>query len=549
MNKFTKLILTSAVFATSGFATDLTNIAEGATLNVSGSVTANTDVSVNGTVNIKGGSVVNNAIMTYGADSSLVIENLDNVYKAGAFYLKITDVKKNGSSTGEFIPLSDFSSRFELNKWTFYPNTGEKIDHTKPADSQDSTWSQDRGTNTNNGCFSILVDFNVTDIEEELQKLDEAKEAGLSGFTFDYELYSDRTCTTAIDRENMNAGTTSSTGTFTQNSDANTEIKTTTYADCFPTKGVVDLSEATNANQTTFKGGEITGGTVKLKHDTGIFTGLSLSSKDETPIVGVYENDASAATQLQTIVAETYIKPKNEATDTGTPEEQFKSEFKDGTQIKLNPTFTGYTDVPGATATTGLYLFADPTTKASDGRKDFPGLLADTGNLNKSEYKLKTEDIVYEEGSNDPNYGKSAIIGLKTNDSSTLAVTTTEDSTPIINIGFEGSGDLTFAGYDTTTAGDGTTIDYDTELPVSSLTFSGNNSGYDGTAAFGPQVKKVVASGDNTLPKNFSQIKGELENKTGANTICSPGSKVNSLTITAGTLTVSTGSTLSIGNI
>ncbi len=77
MNKFTKLILTSAIVVTSGFALlEINNktysiINEGTELRIQGEVTSNHTVTVNGKLNIEGKSLQNNNIMTYGTDGSL----------------------------------------------------------------------------------------------------------------------------------------------------------------------------------------------------------------------------------------------------------------------------------------------------------------------------------------------------------------------------------------------------------------------------------------------------------------------------------------------
>lgn len=334
---------------------------------------------------------------------------------------------------------------------------------------------------------------------------------------------------------------------FKQSSLENENNDPSMYDTCFPTKGVLDVSAITkDSTNATFSGGKIVGGTIKLKHGTNKFKSLSVGADSDLPIVGVYQYDASMANRFGTRINNKYIKAENVTSETKSPEEQFRSEFKDSDQISFNQDFEGQTDVAGGTTIKGLYLFADPETKASDGRKDFPGLLTDA-ELNTGENKLKTDDIIYERDSADENYGKSAIIGLK--DTSTLAVSTTINSEPIIRIGFEGNRDLSFAGFETKTESETTTIDYDRELDITSLTFSGDNSGYTGTASFGEKIAKVVADGNNTLPKKLGEsIKGNLENKSGTNTIDNAGTTtIGSLTLSGGELTISKDTTIIIG--
>lgn len=377
MNKFEKLMLASAIFATSelvGMEEYIPNtIIENTTLKVSGKGTANAIVTVNGTLKIDDGEVTNNAIMSYGESGSLAINNT----------------------------------------------------------TEDDAFEQFKQSSLENNDPSM-------------------------------------------------------------------------YDTCFPTKGVLDVSAITkNSTNATFSGGKVVGGTIKLKHDTEKFKNLSVGSDPEQPIVGVYQYDASMTNRFGTRITNKYIKAENTTSETKSPEDQFRSEFKDSEHVNFNQAFEGQTDVAGGSAIKGVYLFADPETKASDGRKDFPGLLTDT-ELNTDGNKLKTDDIIYERGSTDENYGKSAIIGLK--DALTLAVSTTTNSEPVIRIGFERNRDLNFAGFETKIEAETTIIDYDRELDISSLTFSGDNSAYTGTASFGEKVAKVITNGNNTLQRNLEKV-------------------------------------------
>lgn len=304
----------------------------------------------------------------------------------------------------------------------------------------------------------------------------------------------------------------------------------------------MDISAVTSGSTGTFSGGPIQGGTIKLKHSTGKFTNLSISSS-EKPIVGVYEYDASAATKLTTDLNESsYIKPKDTAGTTDAPEEQFKAEFKNGDSISLNTDLTGYND--NGTAISGLYLYADPNTKASDGRKTFPEVLADS-TLNATTNKLSTADVVVETGTDDSNYGKSAIKDVKkVGDTSALSVATKADQSPEIRISFEGDKDLILGGY---------VIDNES-LAVKDLTFAGTNSGYTGTFGVDDNVAKVTAKGNSALPHKLAEdfSSTELVIAFGENTIDTASREtattIKSLQLNSGSLTIAKGTSIVIGS-
>ncbi len=529
MNKLLQTTLISAIFTTSGFAAEISNtIAEGTKLDVQGEAVANNPTSVAGELNVQGGSLQNNKIMTYNENGSLIIADrrFEEVI-VGSFKIKIENIK-NGN-----IYLADLSSIFKKDYWEFCSESGTKIPHNDTG-----RWSDNRTQSVTEGYFTITQNLQKDALNTLLIELNSYESSkSLSGCNFGIKFLNSSDSDINLDDI---ATSKTETGTFKQSSTV-TSTDTTLFAACFPTEGVLDVSAITSTATGTFLGGPIQGGTIKLKHGTTKFTNLSVSSA-EKPIVGVYEYDVSAATKLTTVIKSSYIKPEDTAGTTDAPEEQFKAEFKNGDSISLNTDLAGYND--NGTAISGLYLYADPDTKASDGRKTFPEVLADS-TLNATTNKLSTADVVVETGTTDPNYGTSAIKDVKkVSDTSALSVATEADQSPEIKISFEGNKDLILGAYN---------VDDNSSLVVTNLTFSGTNSYYSGTFGVDGNVAQVTANGDLTLPQKLAEdfSSTELVIASGENAIDNEReapTTIKSLQLNSGSLTIAPGTSIVLGN-
>ncbi len=315
MNKLLQTTLITAILATSGFASEISSISAETRFNVQGNTTANTPISVAGTLNIEGGTLTNNDVITYENTGSLLISS---VFQPGSL------VGTVGEITGEThnATLSNMSGAdFNNGYWEFVDSSGNKY-------SDESWMTSGNNISIQGGKFQNRVPLTAETYNQAITNL---KNFGNSGANITINW---------IDTSHA----TVHTGTLMQNSTANSDINTSSYAECFPTRGVLDFTKASSSG--SFTGGPIQGGTVKLSHlgkTTASFMAMSASD-----IVGVYEYNKGETEFVETIVnEEKHIvaeKTGDDETYESRAKEAFEKRFKKVIFSNATPNFYAFGD-------------------------------------------------------------------------------------------------------------------------------------------------------------------------------------------------------------
>ena len=269
------------------------------------------------------------------------------------------------------------------------------------------------------------------------------------------------------------------TGTLMQNSTANSDINTSSYAECFPTRGVLDFTKASSSG--SFTGGPIQGGTVKLSHlgkTTASFMAMSASD-----IVGVYEYNKGETEFVETIVnEEKHIvaeKTGDDETYEARAKEKFKSRFKGGTFSDSTPNF---------------YAFGDKNTKAKDDRKNFTGIVESGCPQNESGNTLSTDNIIPQNEDTDMSSALVKVTKHNTTNAKILSVDREGYNGEVnIKFSFKGGDNLEFQDFPERNPG-----------KYGKLRFSGNNSNYTGTASVSG-ITELIANGILILPRKLAE--------------------------------------------
>ncbi len=497
MNKLLKTTLISAIFATSGFATEISSgINEGTTFDIDGNVTVNNPISVGGTLDVQGGTLQNNDVITFKKNilnqnsGSLLIKN---AFKAGDLV---------GTVTSGNVALADISSAgFNRGYWEF-------VDSSETTYS-DEDWSSTPDVTIKGGKFQNRVPLTAETYEQAIANL---KDFECSGINI-------RINWTDISEASVNIGV------LKQNSTPNASIDDSSYANCFPTQGVLDFTDATYKGTFT---GPIQEGTVKLSRKTT----ANFSQMSAQDIVGVYEYKTEETDYVETTVNdENYIISKRTNADQvlENAETQFKKRFNDSVALSesINPNFYAFGDESGV----------------GDQRRSYTGLIGSTASLNAKGNILLTSNII---PTTDDVSMQSAIskVTKKERDDTKILSVDRESSSKLMEIHFslEGSDNLEF--QDSPSG----------SIPNSGkLTFSGDNSGYTGTVSVSG-ITSITASGNNTLPHKLAEdfSSTELVIASGENTIDTnsreSATTIKSLQLNGGSLTIAKGTSIVIGS-
>ncbi len=511
MNKLLRTTLITAILATSGFASETINndISAGAKFNVQGDVTANIPISVKGRLNIEGGTLTNNnIIITYENTGSLLISS---VFQPGDLKGIVQSIYEQGTSTDSNLNLNNFN-KLNDKYWEFcVTNQSGEVVERYPI----SEWSDSSAVSIKRGYFTNSQPLTSETYEQAIQN---ARKFDLA----DKDITINWTDTSEA---SIN------TGTLTQNSTANSAINATSYAECFPTQGVLDFTKASSSG--TFTGGPIQGGTVKLSHLGKTTAGfMAMSASD---IVGVYEYNKGETEFVETIVNdEKYIVAEKTGDD-----ETYKTTAKEAFKSRFNK------QVEFADIETNFYAFGDDDTEVGDKRKNFTGIVGSSCPQNESGNILSTDNIKPQD--EDENMS-SALVHVTKNeatDAKILSVSRPGYTGRVdINFSFEGADNLEFQD----TPGDSKRFEN-----CGKLKFSGDNSNYTGTVSVSG-VTQLTANGNNTLPHKLAEdfTETDLVIDAGDNTIdnASRGSAttIKSLQLNSGSLTIAPGTKIVIGN-
>ena len=490
MNKFTKLILTTAVFATGVMASE--SYVSGNFV-VNGTVNQNQSGDVNGLITVSDGGTFNNkATLSFKTGGGLNVSN-GIPLELRAYQAANQDYKLNIVDAGMWRPNEghlDMGIARRVSGQVLNEKAKECIEK---AGLNPDEWNITWYPNANN---NYVTSYPIAPVSSEgVQKLKDnwpkdvvievdGAEYPVNIFKLEPAVQSEKDFITAVKTAIENYG-----GEIDakEKEDLLTGVRDRAVFE--NAGGVLDFLEADSNG--TFSG-KVSNGRVRLKDTTvADLTGLKVIDVNLT-----YDYD-NAEKYSEPTVSNGYITVSNSGGKTeGEAKAESLGKFTDGSNFA---SFSG-----------------TPYGEVKDLRLTFPGILAD-GDLNKKEYKLKIDHI--------PTAVKDYTVGngLDVNDT--------------INIQFEGSDALQFATGKT----DGTD---------KVIEFAGDQSAFTGSATFASEITKVVANGEKTLPVNLAS---DMSNITleinGGNTIKTSGeTTVKNLKLNSkATLTVAAGTTLNIG--
>ena len=386
MNKFTKLILTTAVFATGIMASE--SYVSGS-LNVDGIINQNENADVTGAITVNdSGSFNNKATLAFKNGGALKIaaasELTANDYSTAntTYNLGVTQIGQYpvGSVKG-FLPNNYDGSMLlglTLSKIEGLNNGWKLVDGMIERD-------------LSYICNTTALDLDPTDdLPTSISWFSEGPQADVTAnITWEATPQSEEAFIAQVKAAIENSSAPKDEKTRLQNG--------STLGGKFDnTGGILDFSDATGTNFS----GAVLGGSVKLK-DT---TSATLKNLKVTGITANYNYASNDNYSAPSIDASNYIKVDYTPKTEGDAKTEFVNKFAEGSTI---------TEFSGT-----------PYGEVKDLRLTFPGILAD-GDLNKKEYKLKIDHI--------PTAVKDYTVGngLDVNDT--------------INIQFEGSDALQFA--------------------------------------------------------------------------------------------------------
>ena len=562
MNKFTKLILTTAVFATGVMASE--SYVSGS-LNVDGIINQNENAGVTGAITVNdGGSFNNKATLAFKDGGGLNIaagsELTANDYsKANTTYrLGVTPIGQypirsiiavcdNTSSLDYISGLSsdewEIGGFYEMtddgynivarNKVAFesvptdLPSTGTKNNTNEENCTGNVNWTYDASADS----FEIgeIRGKITTDSWINLHYADSNDELGSEKWEYDLSTKADDYVTVknkvALSKDELTSlpSTINWTAYTPYQSKYDIEWRQTAQTEkdfIAQVKAAIENSAVPKDEKTRLQNGSTSGGTFNNANGTLDFieaTGEEFSGEVKNGTVKLKDTTSATLTSLKVTgvnaeyeyaSTDTYTAPTVDSSTQYITVTYTQGKTKDEAESEFVNKFAGESTITKFSGT--------PYGEANDSRLTFPGILADQ-NLNKKENKLKTGDI--------PNVVKDY------NKGNGLDV----DSD--INIQFEGSEALQFA----TGKADGSD---------KVIEFAGDNSKYTGSATFASEITKVVANGEKTLPVNLaSDMKNITLEINGGNTIKTSGeTAVKNLKLNSdATLTVAAGTTLNIG--
>lgn len=564
MNRFTKLILTSAIISTSGFAATDSYVSGNFVVN--GTVNQNKDADVTGVISVNEGGVFNNkATLSFKTDGGLKIakqqsSTLSDYQEANATYnLGVTPIGQYpaGSIIGVCDGYSDVSidelsySQWDTNTYKYtddyknivakskvafeslpenLPQKGTYYSSMEVPCEGSVAWTYDSSLDTY-AAGAISGKITTDNGWYTLHQAEYNHELGWENWEYEEHTSGDDEhviVTNKVELSKTEVESLPELINWSYPESYHTEVdiewrSTPQTEEAFieQVKAAITNSAAPEEIKTQLKNGNSDGGTfdnnsgklnlVEASGDqfSGTIQGGTVMLKDTTAatLTGLQVSDVTAEYEYaseERFGAPTVSEEKyiKVQHDAGKTTDEAKQECLD--KFARESTITTFNGIPYGDANT-------------DERLTFPEILTDT-TLNSSENKLKTSEMQMIVKDYD------AVAGLSV------------DKT--INIQFEGSDALKFA--------TGKTVDSDQVIE-----FSGSQSAFTGNASFAEGITRVVASGDNALPVNLASDMSAINLEiNGENAIDNSGSTtIKNLKVNPdATLTVAAGTTLNIGS-
>ncbi len=577
MNRFTKLILTSAIISTSGFAATDSYVAGNFVVN--GTVNQNKDADVTGLISVNENGVFNNkATLSFKSDGGLAIsvqrsstladyqdanatyslgvppigqylagsiiavfDDKDNLDIARVMGVDDLDFSKWDTNRGKYT--EDGKDIIAKNKVAFesvpenLPQKGYYYSISPQPCSGHIEWTFDSSLDTYaageiSGKIMLRHDSISDDPSQILDRVDQT--ADLNRENWEYE----RQCTdldgevaivkNKIELSKADVEHLPDTINWTYEKNERLEVdlewrSTPQSEESFiaQVKSAIEGSSAPEEIKTQLKNGDVPGGT--FDNNSGKLNLVEASGDQFSGSIQggtVMLKDTTAATltglQVSDVTAEyEYASEERFGAPTVSEEKYIKVQHDAGktTDEAKQECLDKFATESTITTFNGI-PYGDANT---DERLTFPEILTDI-TLNSSENKLKTSEM--------------QMIVKDYNAAAGLSVDET------VNIQFEGSDALKFA--------TGKTVDSDQVIE-----FAGSQNAFTGNASFAEGITRVVASGDNALPVNLASDMSAINLEiSGENKINNSGyTAIKNLKVNPGaTLTVVAGTTLNIGS-